>query len=123
MPGTWGSKVTDCNVMPKEFVKNIYRKDCTCFDRFEPIYIVSGDTDFDTPEAVSYYRDALDVLCEKSPHTLKTMHIKRGYDFSSGKNFWKNWIFICSSPDIIGKGRIWHMFFQKISVRNIRKNH
>ena len=30
---------------------------------------------------MSYYRDALDVLCEKSPHTLKTMHIKRGYDF------------------------------------------
>lgn len=81
VPGTWGSKVTDCNVMPKEFVKTYTGKIVHVFDRFEPIYIVSGDTDFDTPEAVSYYRDALDVLCEKSPHTLKTMHIKRGYDF------------------------------------------
>ena len=81
VPGTWGSKVMDCNVMPKEFVKTYTEKIVHVFNRFEPIYIVSGDTDFDTPEAVSYYRDALDVLCEKSPHTLKTMHIKRGYDF------------------------------------------
>lgn len=81
VPGTWGSRITECNVMPKEFVREYTEKIVQVFDRFEPIYIVSGDTDFDTPEAVSYYRDALEVLCEKSPHTLKTMHIKRGYDF------------------------------------------
>lgn len=81
VPGTWGSRITDCNVMPKEFVREYTEKIVQVFDQFEPIYVVSGDTDFDTPEAVSYYRDALEVLCEKSPNTLKTMHIKRGYDF------------------------------------------
>ena len=45
VPGTWGSKVTDCNVMPKEFVKTYTEKIVHVFDRFEPIYIVSGDTD------------------------------------------------------------------------------
>ena len=50
------------------------------FDQFYPIYIVSGDTDFDTPEAISYYRTALDTVCEKSPCSLKSLHIKRGYD-------------------------------------------
>lgn len=80
VPGTWGSRMMDCNIMPKEFVKEYTEKIVGVFDRFDPIYIVSGDTDFDTPEAVSYYRDALQVLCDKSPDTLKTMHIKRGYD-------------------------------------------
>lgn len=80
VPNTWGSRITDRNVMPADFVREYTEKIVQVFDRFDPVYVVSGDTDFDDPQAAGYYRDALEILCEKSPHTLKTMHIKRGYD-------------------------------------------
>ena len=81
VPGTWGSQMLDINVMPEDLVEKYTEKVVQEFDEFSPIYIVSGDTDFDTEEAVSYYEKALTVLCEKSPEALKTMHIKRAYDY------------------------------------------
>ena len=80
VPGTWGSKMLDVNVMPEDFVEAYTEKVVKEFDEFAPIYIVSGDTDFDTEEAIGYYEKAFRVLCEKSPESLKAMHIKRGYD-------------------------------------------
>lgn len=80
VPGTWGSKIVDRNVMPKGFVREYAEKIVEIFDQFQPIYVISGDTDFDTPEAVEHYRIALRTVCEKSPDSLKTMHIRRGYD-------------------------------------------
>ena len=80
VPGTWGSRMISSNIMPEELVEEYTRRIVAEFDEFHPIYVVSGDTDFDTPEAVRYYRMALEALCERSPESLKTMHIKRGYD-------------------------------------------
>lgn len=80
VPGTWGSKIVDMNVMPEGFVKEYAERVVAEFDEFHPIYVISGDTDFDAPEAVSYYRTALHTVCKKSPDSLKTMHIRRGYD-------------------------------------------
>ncbi len=80
VPDTWGSKITDINVMPKELVQPYTERIVETFDEFDPVYFVSGDTDFETEEAVSYYRTALDVLRKKSPDSLKTCHIRRGYD-------------------------------------------
>lgn len=80
VPGTWGSKMFDKNVMPEQFIPEYTKKIVDEFDEYDPIYVISGDTDFDTPEAVSYYRTALNVISTMSPDTLKTFHIKRGYD-------------------------------------------
>lgn len=80
VPGTWGSRMSDLNIMPRDFVSTYVNKVADEFDEFNPIYIISGDTDFDTPEAIDYYEEALDILCRRSPDTLKTFHIKRGYD-------------------------------------------
>lgn len=80
VPGTWGSRMLDNNVMPPEMVRPYTEKIVAEFDEFDPVYVISGDTDFDTPEAVAYYRAALETVCEKCPNSLKTMHIKRGYD-------------------------------------------
>lgn len=79
VPGTWAAKISAVNQMPREFVKRYIRKVYETFDDLDPIYIVSGDTDFDTAEAISYYQLALDTICTLSPHTLKTMHIKGRY--------------------------------------------
>lgn len=80
VPGTWGSKMLNMNVMPETFVKEYTERVVEEFDEFQPIYVISGDTDFDTTEAVSYYRTALHAICKKSPDSL-----------------------ICSSPDTIGR--------------------
>lgn len=80
VPGTWGSRMLDINVMPENFIEEYAKKIVKEFDEFEPIYVISGDTDFDTEETVRYYKTALDVICKESPDSLKTLHIKRGYD-------------------------------------------
>ncbi len=81
VPGTWGSRYVSGNMMPKEMVEPYVRKVVSEFDRFDPLYLVSGDTDFDTPESIAWYGTALRVLNEESPASLKGFHIKRGYDF------------------------------------------
>lgn len=81
VPGTWGSRLVDVNIMPKEMVRPYAEKIVEEFEEFDPVYIISGDTDFDTKEAVEYYETALAAVCEKSPDSLKSMHIKRGYDY------------------------------------------
>jgi len=81
VPGTWGSKMLDMNIMPKDFIREYTKKVVAEFDEFDPIYMVSGDTDFDTKEAVVYYEIALDTVCKESPDSIKAFHIKRGYDY------------------------------------------
>lgn len=81
VPGTWGSRMLSTNIMPKEFLPTYAKKVVDEFDEFNPMYIVSGDTDLDTEDAISYYQILLEAMCEYSPDSLKGMHIKRGYDF------------------------------------------
>lgn len=80
VPGTWGSKAMDNNVMPKSFVREYAEKVVAEFDEFDPIYVISGDTDFSSPETEEYYQLVLDTVCEKSPDSLKSFHICRGSD-------------------------------------------
>ncbi len=77
---TWASSMKSANEKPEEMLEEYATKVAAEFDEFHPIYVVSGDTDLDTSEAVRYYDRILSTLCEKSPDTLKTMHVKRGYD-------------------------------------------
>lgn len=80
VPETWGSRMFDVKAMPKEIVAKYAAKVVQVFEEFHPIYVISGDTDFDTPEAVSYYRTVMQVICHMSPDSLKTLHVKRAYD-------------------------------------------
>jgi len=80
VPDTWGSRINGKNVMPKEFIYEYTKKVVSVFDSFQPIYIVSGDTDFKTSETEEYYQIVLDTLCEQSPSSLKAFHICRGSD-------------------------------------------
>lgn len=80
VPGTWGSRMFDKNIMPKDFISDYVTKVVDAFDEYNPIYVVSGDTDFDTKSAIEYYEAAFNVICQKSPDSLKTLHVKRGYD-------------------------------------------
>lgn len=80
VPGTWGSKVYSANIIPQDILKEFVERVIYEFDEFEPIYVISGDTDFDSQESIDYYEKALRIISEESPESLKTFHIKRGYD-------------------------------------------
>lgn len=75
VPGTWASRRAPEQVMPRETVRPYVEYALERFSRFDPIYIISGDTDLDTEEASDYYRIVLDTIEEMSPRSLVTMHL------------------------------------------------
>ncbi len=81
VPGTWGSRMLDCNIMPEELLPEYAGKVTEVFEPYDPVYVISGDTDFETEESVRYYRTVMDKVCEQSPDSLKSCHIKRGYSY------------------------------------------
>lgn len=121
VPGTWGSRMLDMNIMPKEYVKKYTDKVISEFDQFEPIYVVSGDTDFDTDDAIEYYQIALDELCKKSPSTLKTLHIKRGYDVIPEEFLDKIDFYMYQSGHNAMEQRMAYMLPQQISEKYPKK--
>ena len=76
VPDTWASRLKDHNVMEYDFLDQLVDKQYETFDEFKPVYIISGDTDFDTDRSIGYYKKVMDRICQLSPDTLKTLHIK-----------------------------------------------
>ena len=81
VPNTWASNMISDNIMPKKLIPEYCKMVSETFDKFNPIYIISGDTDLETKETIEYYEIALDELTKLSPNTLKTMHIKGRYTY------------------------------------------
>ena len=75
VPGTWGAQMKLNNVMPFEAVRPYTEYVVKRFAEFDPIYFISGDTDFQTDEPARYYMEALNTVKEISPHSLTTMHL------------------------------------------------
>lgn len=80
VPDTWAAKIMGDNVIPQDRVEPIVRTICETFDRFDPIYIISGDTGFDDPATIERYRYVTELVERFSPDTFKCYHIKGRYD-------------------------------------------
>lgn len=82
VPGTWGSGLAKVlgggDVMPREEIRAHVARVVEQLGEFDPVYVVTGDTDFVSDEAVAYYEDALAAVCELAPSALRCMHINRG---------------------------------------------
>jgi len=76
--GTWGSKITPSKIIPREYIESYVEYVVDRFGKYNPIFIVSGDTNFETNEAIEYYLTALDIVKRKAPHSLTTMHLMGG---------------------------------------------
>lgn len=80
VPGTWASKIymnrLGKELMPFEAVENYVRKVHETFSDLEPVYVISGDTDFPTEETVAYYLSAARLLKSLAPDLTFTAHIK-----------------------------------------------
>lgn len=73
---TWQSKENPMLVMPYEAVEPYAEYVVKTFAKFNPIYIISGDTDFGSEETVKYYKTALDTIKSLSPEAITTLHIQ-----------------------------------------------
>lgn len=81
VPGTWGAKIAErygAPTMPLAAAKAHVRRVVAELGEFDPVYVVTGDTDFKTDETVAYYQAVLDEIAEAAPDDLRCMHINRG---------------------------------------------
>lgn len=76
VPDTWASNIDDKNNMPLELVEEYVKYVDSKFSKYDPIYLVSGDTDFPTARSIDYYRLALNTIKQLSPHCLAAFHIR-----------------------------------------------
>lgn len=80
VPGTWGAAIaerTGETTMPLDEVERHARRVVEYLDEFDPVYVVTGDTDWKADECLPYYETALATVCELAPTRLRTMHINR----------------------------------------------
>lgn len=80
VPDTWASKLAKNNLFPYENIENYVKYVTKRFKKFNPIYFVSGDTDFPTDETVKYYRKVFEVAKSVDNDALYTFHIKGRYE-------------------------------------------
>lgn len=78
VPGTWASNKIPENVIPYDFLESYLERVHKTFSDLNPIYIISGDSDF-SEEANRYYRTALNYLQARNHSSLYTFHIRGRY--------------------------------------------
>ena len=79
VPGTWASKMFPGGILPFDCLENYVRKVHETFTDLEPLYIISGDTDFPEEETTRYYVHVGRILRGLAPDCLFTTHIKGRY--------------------------------------------
>lgn len=75
VPDTWGAQRTPDVVMPPEAIAPYIEYAVHRFAPYDPVYLVSGDTDFPSERAIGHYATALRVVKELSPDALTTLHL------------------------------------------------
>ncbi|MGN0070581.1 MAG: DUF4038 domain-containing protein [Atopobiaceae bacterium] len=80
VPNTWASNFIPDNIIPDELVEPVVKRILESFNEFDPIYIISGDTDFDHEEPIRRYMLVTDLVDRYAPDALRCYHIKGHYD-------------------------------------------
>lgn len=74
--GTWAAAKLPDQQMPLEAIQPYVEYAGKCFAEFDPIYLVSGDTDFKSPETLVRYQLALTTIRNTCPQALTTFHLQ-----------------------------------------------
>lgn len=80
VPDTWAANLAPNNLMPYEAVEPYITYVTKRFAKYNPIYFVSGDTDFPTDETTRYYTKAYETAKSIDPKALYSFHIKGRLD-------------------------------------------
>lgn len=77
VPDTWAARmeIIKQRVMPEDAVQPYVEYLVNQFGKYNPIYIISGDTDFPSKRANDYYMTALETIKNLTPEALTTMHL------------------------------------------------
>lgn len=76
VPGTWMSRQNGASsIMPREHVASYVGLAVRTFSPYDPLYYISGDTNFETEEAADYYLHALEMLKRVAPEALASLHV------------------------------------------------
>jgi hypothetical protein len=75
---TWMSQNNPSNIMPLELVESFTEFIVNTFSRFDPVYIVSGDTNFGSEQATLYYMTAMRKIKAMCPTAITTLHLGGG---------------------------------------------
>lgn len=75
VPDTWASKLRNDSILPLEKIEEYSEYIGNRFGKYDPIFVISGDTDFPSELSIEYYKKALKGIKKSAPYTLKTMHI------------------------------------------------
>ena len=76
VPKTWANNMLPLNTMPFDCVDRYIEKVDETFTQFNPIYIISGDTDLNEEITKNYYNKASDLLREAAPQCIQTLHVR-----------------------------------------------
>ena len=76
VPKTWANNMLPLNTMPFDCVDRYIEKVDETFTQFNPIYIISGDTDLNEEITRNYYNKASDLLREAAPQCIQTLHVR-----------------------------------------------
>ncbi|MEH2919789.1 DUF4038 domain-containing protein [Samsonia erythrinae] len=80
IPGTWADQLRRTALIPKDEVEAYVTTVDRYFSKYHPIYMVSGDTDFESDSIVDYYEIALNKIKTLAPQSLTTLHIRGRLD-------------------------------------------
>mgnify|MGYP000058807344 CR=1 FL=1 len=76
--GTWGSRRDPSKIIPRESLEEYVSYVAERFGKYNPIFIISGDTNFETEDSIDYYVTAFEIVKKESPTSLTTMHVVGG---------------------------------------------
>ena len=80
VPNTWASNMISDNIIPDELVAPVVEKIVESFKEFDPIWVISGDTGFETEEPLERFSMVADIVERLTPDSLTCYHIKGRYD-------------------------------------------
>jgi hypothetical protein len=76
VPGAWASEhIGNISLMSESFLPGYADYITSTFSRFNPVYIISGDTLFDTETVTRYYSIMLEEIKRRDPRALTAMHL------------------------------------------------
>ena len=75
-PDNWTTPLRRNNELPLAIAKQLIAEWVTRFKRYEPIYFLSGDTDFESTTVQNYYAELADVVKATDETALTAFHIR-----------------------------------------------
>jgi hypothetical protein len=73
--GTWGNVKLPDHEMPMEAIRPYVEYVGKCVAEFDPVFLVSGDTDFKSADTLVRYQLALTTIKKTCPQALTTFHL------------------------------------------------